>query len=257
MSRFLASPRRRRRLTWLGVVVAVGLAVLVSFVFFRNTAPAHAPKFTKGKPSEYREPKAVKHSRYERLTAIGVATEFLRTALTRRDVDRSWVLTEASLHQGYTRAQWDTGNELPFPPYHYRVIRWKPDYSYRTRIGLQVALFPAKSEHQRAAVFYLDLRRHGSGKHERWLVSEFVPAPSSGSTAPGIGEGASDLHISLPTSGTSKSPLSATWLLLPLSAFSLIFLVPLGLGVRGFVRNRRAMREYEAAATYRSTSSPS
>src|SRR5205809_1119110 len=109
----------------------------------------------------------------------------------------------------------------------------------------------------RAAVFYLDLRRHGSGKHERWLVSEFAPAPSSGSTAPGIGEGASDLHISLPTSGTSKSPLSATWLLLPLSAFSLIFLVPLGLGVRGFVRNRRAMREYEAAGTYRSTSSPS
>ena len=44
-------PRRRRRLAWLGVVLAAGLAVLLSFVFMRNTAPPHAPKFTKGKPS--------------------------------------------------------------------------------------------------------------------------------------------------------------------------------------------------------------
>ena len=261
MSRLLASPRRRRRLVGLGVVLGAGVAVLLSFVFMRNTAPPHAQKFTKGKPSEYREPKAVKHSRYERLTAMGVAAEFVQDALGRHNLDRSWLLTESSLHSGYTRPQWDSGDELPFPPYHYREVRWKPDYSYRNRIGLQVALFPAKDEHQRPTVFYLDLRRHGVGKSERWLVSDFVPAPSSGASPPGLeggGGGVGGVRLNLAGGAAGKSPLSATWLLLPVSALSLIVLLPLGLGLRGFFRNRRALREYEAAATgYRSSSSPS
>jgi hypothetical protein len=41
-----------------------------------------------------------------------------------------------------------------------------------------------------------------------------------------------------------RARLGAAWLLVPLSALSLILLVPVALGIRGFVRNRRAMRDY-------------
>jgi hypothetical protein len=248
MHRLLASPRRRRRLRWAGAVAAVGLAVLLSLVFMRNTAPNHTPIYTKGKPQVYRTPHVSDHTPVERRSAIAVATEFLQTAILREHVDRSWSITEPSLHTGFTRKEWDSGNDLPFPPYHYKLVRWRPDYSYTDRIGLQVALFPDKTERQKAQVFYLDMRRHGAGKNEHWLVSEFMPAPGPGSRAPGIAEGAgggvTGLHISTPATVGGKAPLSATWLLLPLSLFSLILLVPLFLGTRSFVRNRRAERDY-------------
>jgi hypothetical protein len=243
MGTWLASPRRRRRLTWLGALLAVGLAVGLSLVFLRNTAPAEKQKFTKGAPQVEEKQVTAPHTRHERSSALAVAAEFLRSAVMREHIDRSWSITEASLRAGYTRRAWDSGNSLPFPPYHFAQVRYRPDYSYRNSIGLQVALFPAKTEHQRPTVFYLDLRRHGIGKHEYWLVSEFAPAPIEGSTPSPVSEG-SALHVNVaPTGG--KAPLSATWLLVPLSALSLIVLVPLGLAIRGFVRNRRATRAYE------------
>jgi hypothetical protein len=225
---------------------AIGVAMLLAFVFMRNTAPNHTPIYTKGTPKVYRSPHPVDHTHRERLSAIAAATEFLQTAIMRQHVSRSWALTEPQLHSGFTRREWNSGKDLPFPPFRYSQVRWRPDYSYRDRIGLQVALFPAKGEQQKAQVFYLDMRRHGTGKHEYWLVSEFAPAPGEGSTAPGIAEGAgggvTGLHISAPTAG--KAPLSAVWLLVPLSAFSLIVLLPLFLGIRSYLRNRRAERDY-------------
>jgi hypothetical protein len=246
MRRIWASPRRRRRLKWASVLTAAVLAVALALVFMRNTAPAHKQVFAKGAPQVYHAPRVVEHTRGERMSAIAVATEFLQTAVLRRHVSRSWALTEPTLHAGFTHREWNSGKDLPFPPFHFRQVRWRPDYSYSNRIGLQVALFPAKGEHQRAQVFYLDMRRHGHGKNERWLVSQFLPAPGPGSSAPGIAEGAgggvTGLHIAVPAGG--KSPLSAFWLLVPLSSLSLIVLLPLGLGIRGFIRNKRAEREY-------------
>ena len=253
MQRVWASPRRRRRLKWGAAFATVALAVVLAFVFMRNTAPPHKQVFSNGAPSVYHAPKAVAHTRLDRASAIAVASEFLRTAVLRRHVGRSWALTEPSLHVGFTHREWNSGRDLPFPPFRFREVRWRPDYSYRNRIGLEVALFPARGEHQRAEVFYLDMHRHGSGKGARWLVSEFVPAPGQGSTPPGVAEGAgggsTGLHINVPAGG--NSPLSAAWLLLPLSALSLIVLLPLGLGVRGFIRNRRAEREYAQARPVR------
>jgi hypothetical protein len=225
----------------------VALAVLLSFVFLRNTAPNHKPIYTKGAPQVYRPPKAVDQPRFARASAISVATEFLQTAIERRNVSRSWTLTEPSLHAGFTHREWNSGRDLPFPPYHYRQVRWRPDYSYATRLGLEVALFPAKTEHQKPAVFYLDMQRHGRGKHVRWLVADFMPTPGEGSRAPGIADGAgggsTGMHIALP-GNTDKSPLGAAWLLVPISLLSLILLLPLWLGIWSVIRNKRAEREY-------------
>src|SRR5436305_14460226 len=127
MQKLWASPRRRRRLRWAGAVAAVGLAVLLSLIFMRNTAPPHKQVFTKGATNAYRTRKPVDHTRHERTSAIAVATEFLDTAVRRQHVAQSWAITEPSLHAGFTRREWDAGDALPFPPYHYRQVRWRPD----------------------------------------------------------------------------------------------------------------------------------
>jgi hypothetical protein len=46
--------------------------------------------------------------------------------------------------------------------------------------------------------------------------------------------------------GGLNAPLGAGWLVVPLSIFVLILLLPIGLGVRSWLQNRRALREYEA-----------
>src|SRR5256885_3610801 len=84
---------------------------------------------------------AARHDRRERTSALAVATEFLRTAVLREHIDRSWSITEPGLRAGDTRRAWDNGNSLPFPPYHFSQARWRPDYSYRNSIGLEGALF--------------------------------------------------------------------------------------------------------------------
>jgi hypothetical protein len=244
MRALLSSPRRRRRAAWLGVLAAAVLAVGLSLVYLRNTVSPSNEKVTKAAPAV--EPKQVprRYSGRERASAIAVAAEFLQTAVLREHIDRSWSITEPSLRRGYTRRSWDSGDSLPFPPYHFAQVRWRPDYSYRNAIGLQVALFPAKTETQRPEVFFIDLRRHGRGGHDHWLVSSFAPAPTEGSTPTPAAAG-SALHVTLPAAGAEKAPLSAAWLLLPISGLSLIVLIPAALGIRGYVRNRRAVRAYE------------
>jgi hypothetical protein len=244
MGSLLASPRRRRRLAWLGAVGVVALSASLSFVFLRNTAPPHKEKFVKGAPQVDREPAPTKHTRHEVGSALTVAAEFLRTAILREHVDRSWAITDPSLRAGYSRHEWNSGGSLPFPPYHFREVRWKPDYSFRDSMGFQVALFPDKTERQRPTVFLMDLKRYGAGKREHWLVSYFEPTAPRGSAPPAIDSGGGLLLAPPPPGGVS--PLGAAWLLVPISGLSLIVLIPLVLGIRGLVRNRRAVRAYEA-----------
>jgi len=54
-----------------------------------------------------------------------------------------------------------------------------------------------------------------------------------------------------------KAPLSAKWLLAPLSVFGLLFLSLIAFGLRSMIRTRRAAKRYAQALGYSSTSSPS
>src|SRR2546423_5411096 len=103
MRGLLSSPRRRRRAAWLGVVLAAALAVALSLVYLNNTASPSKEKVTKAAPDV--EPKEVpkRYSARERASALGVAAEFLESAVMRQHIDRSWSITEPSLREGYTR----------------------------------------------------------------------------------------------------------------------------------------------------------
>ncbi len=223
--------------------MAAGLAVALSVAFLRNTAPAHE-KLTAGAPSVDRQPASVRVSRRDRTSALATTSAFLHAAVLGQDPARAYELSGPEIRQGETLAQWkhdwrDPNTGVPVSPYHFREVRVKPDYSYRNRMGFQLALYPDKTERQRAMVFLIDLARQSRGK--AWHVSSFVPASSPVGQRPVAGRSGFALNVT----ASGEKTLSALWLFVPLSVLSLIVLVPVWLGIRGYVRGRRAMRAYK------------
>ncbi len=161
------------------------------------------------------------------------AMAFVRTAVTRHDIDASYDLVAPSLKRGYTREHWASGNDLPVPRYPAIMAISRMAYSYRNEVDLQVALF-AKKDQQRPAVFDITLDRVRQGGHSRWLVSSFLPTPSNGG---GIGQGPSRANIfGAPAPKTPSS--SQVWLLIPAVIFGLLLLVVAALGVRSWHAGR-------------------
>jgi hypothetical protein len=107
-----------------------------------------------------------------------------------------------------------------------------------------MALFPAKGSHQNATVFMIGLHTVGSGKHRRWLVDNWQPAPITASqvASGGVGGSGGLLEQATPrVSATStKAKESPIWLLLPVGLLSLIVLVPAGIAGVNWHRDRRA-----------------
>ena len=185
-------------------------------------------------------PESAPFGKARREGVLRTARQFLLTAVVRENVAASWSLTDPELKQGYTRATWAT-EDIPVQPYPVDAARWKVDYSWRDVVGLKAALFPKKGrEEVPAAVFDMELHAHGKGKNRRWLVSSWTPASYTGIPAGPLG--------SSRTAGTyvDKQPLAAHWLFAPFAVFGVALLVPLGLGLRGWWRGRRAVRRYEA-----------
>jgi hypothetical protein len=119
------------------------------------------------------EPERVPLTAENRDAALTTAQRFLETAVQRKNLPESWVLTHPDLRQGMTRAEWLTG-DIPVVPFPVATARWKLDFSYRDSIGIQVLLAPRKGSGERAMAFAMELRTTADAPR-RWLVSSWVP----------------------------------------------------------------------------------
>lgn len=226
---------------WLTVAaVVVGGATAVALVW-PNTAPkspaaSNVPLHIDNTPL-----KPVRLKVQDSARALAVASRFIYTAVARKNIDRSWDLAAQELRAGLTRKQWDTGNN-PVVPYPVREARWKLEYSDVEGVGFSIALFPTKVSHQRPQVFLIGLHALRSGKHRRWVVDNWQPAPSRGLRAASVDGGGTVLDQVTPkASGSLSRPKeSATWLLLPVGLLSLIVLLPLGIATVNWYRDHRA-----------------
>jgi hypothetical protein len=109
---------------------------------------------------------------------LGLAQTFVLTAVTRRNVDKSWELVCPELRQGYTREAWAKGDipVVPFPAY---FAKWHVAYSFKREVDLQVALYARPEKKLKPVVFDLTLQPCGVAGGNRWLVSSFIPTPSA------------------------------------------------------------------------------
>jgi hypothetical protein len=183
-STMLSSPRSRRRLfRWVSVLVLVaGIAVFTS-VHFRNAGKSADPPLRNTPPQIAKKEKSVPLSPEARR----VAGRFILTAVARRDLAESWRLVDPSLREGFTLAEWKTGDipVVPYPVDSIDVTPFKIDYSYANRALLEIALLPKAGTKVKPQLFFLRLRARGSGEDRRWLVDYWIPrgaalTPSSG-----------------------------------------------------------------------------
>lgn len=235
----------------LGAVVAVGL-------LWPNTAPStDEPVDETRAPQVYSEPETIKLSNSSRAQALTTAANFVKTAVVRHHVERSWNLVSPALRQDLTRREWNSGN-IPVVPYPVAQARWKLDYSYEDGLGLQVLLYPKARSGLRPNLFFMELKRVGDAKHRRWVVDSWAP---SGVTSPALqapsntpGRGGGSLGIQPVNSAVvgGESRLGAVWLLVPIALFAIVPALLILLVVRSWMRNRRAERAYREHALRRS-----
>ena len=177
---------------------------------------------------------------------LGLAQQFVVTAVARKHVENSWQLVCPEMRQGYSHASWAKGDipVVPFPAYY---AKWHLSYSYTDEVDLQVALYARPQAKLNPVVFDLTLHPCGKAAGKRWLVSSFIPTPSaSGNFGPSNPEEARMNPLGLGTKQPTFIPKrqSGAWLLIPLGITLGMLLTAIGIvAIRGY-RGRRLYNSY-------------
>jgi hypothetical protein len=235
----LASPRLRRRLFKLTLLVAVVGGVAGSFVLWPNTADRStidAP--LSDEPAVVAvEPPSVRLTPAAREAALATAKRFVGTAVARENVEDSWALVHPSLRQGLTRREWSTG-DIPVTPYPVDSARWRLGYSAQNAVGLEVIVLPKAGSELRSMVFDLELKALGTGSGRRWLVSSWAPHGAAGAVAAPRSP-QREAAVRAERERWERLRLPVAWLLLPVAIVGGLLAVPVTLRVRDRRRDRR------------------
>ncbi|MGZ4396712.1 MAG: hypothetical protein ACXVZ2_15265 [Gaiellaceae bacterium] len=237
MGKRLSSPRFRRRVFWLSAVGLLAGAITVAVALLPSSKPKHEV-FTKAPVKVYRSPRAVPLDNAGRAEVVFAASNFIKTAVRRVNVDASWEMTDPSLKQGFTRRQWAKG-AIPVVPYPAAGIRQLSiDWSYRNDVALDIVLAPTLGSGLPPKSFMIELKRSGGPVHHRWLVASWAP------------QGVSEASM-LAEAGKNQGPippatsLSSRWLLLPASLLlGALLMLPVFLAVRERMHGARAERAH-------------
>jgi hypothetical protein len=227
-------------------VIVLGSLVTLGIVF-RNTAQPEEPTMSNEPLQVYKEPIPVKLSKTDRALALNTALKFVNTAVARRHVEDSYALAAPVLREGLTRSQWSRG-EIPVIPYPAAEARVRVDYSFRNEVGLSMLLVPPSTSKLNPMTFNMDMTARGTGPQRRWLVSSWTPkSVLSAPTGDGGGGGVIGGRSLAPQNPEGlDSPLGAGWIIAPIALLGAVLLVPIGVGIRSWRENRRAVRDYQA-----------
>lgn len=218
------------------MLVAAGSAATVG-LFYPNTGEKET--FEPGKPIIVpEEPPSAPLPKRDLAASQRTLSRFVVTAVLRKHVESSYALVAPALRSGLTRKDWRTG-DIPVPPFPataVALIRSKLVYSHRNVARYEVLLFTKPNAELRPLLYSIETIRTPRG---RWLVDYAMPIGGGISTRP-------TPYRSTPTQQlpdeTGRGRLPLTWILVPLAILSLIVLVPVWLGAREWLRNRRADR---------------
>jgi hypothetical protein len=210
----------------------------------------------------YVQPKKAPFTKAEQRAVQRVLREFEASAVSRRDVGRSWDLASPSLKEGFTRTQWSRGDlpVVPYPAADKGLGSWSyVQYSYTDTVGLEVFLFPKPGSGWSAMTADVELVKGSDG---RWRVSYWMPKKFHGPPAVAAGAKAKPKPAKraapakaagkrqAPAGRKAAPPLaepskpSRAWWIVPIALISLIVVAPFGIGIGIWYRNRRAARAY-------------
>jgi hypothetical protein len=249
--KLLASPRMRRRLGWLATALLFAgcIGLLVVLLPGRSNTPDE-PTAAAGGYLPPQPERKVTRSRGELNAPLTVAAKFVETAVARKHVGKSWDILSPTYDgkSGYTRQSWAKG-DIPVQSFPVDRAKWDLDHSFKNEVGLLVALFPPRGSNYQAAVFKIDLRAFGRGKHRRWLVDYFGPAGMGNINVEGRGTAAptnpaTGLPNLDPKLKGGSGRLDRRWIIVPIGILGLAVLIPIALAVTNVIRVRRAERDF-------------
>src|SRR5436190_8122786 len=170
--RFLGSPRTRRRLLRVGVlllVAGVAAAAVVALPKGHQTKEVFRPgAWIPSTPTDVRMTP-------ERRRAVDrILDAFVPAAVERKHPLRALPLVTPAFRSGTSRQEWSRG-ELPVFPYHTRnrsFHTWTLNYSHPREVSVEILLHPAPREKLGPEAFTAVLKETKG----RWLVDSFVPA---------------------------------------------------------------------------------
>jgi hypothetical protein len=220
----------------------VGSAVGVGLLY-PNTGDNSSP-FLPGKPKIIPpEPASTPLPKRDRVSSQRTLSTFVRTAVLRKNLDRSYDLVDQQLKGGLSRAEWRTGDipVIPFPAKDFAFAKSKLRYSHGNVARYDVAIFARPKGNTGSAVFLVEMHAQRLAGKRRWLVDYWEPESGGIFTSPSSGTSSA---AGANTPAEAAKPLATSWVLVPLSILSLIVLVPAALAIRGWLRNRRADRDY-------------
>jgi hypothetical protein len=239
VSGFVSSARVRRRLVWLTGFLALAGVVALLMVLIKNPPPP--PGFKTSPGGTLVKPDVKLNFGPHQNQVLGLAQQFVLTAVRRSDVDASWDMVCPEMRQGYSRQSWSKG-EIPVVPFPAQFAKWHLAYSYQREIDLQVALYAKPETKLKPVVFDLTLHPCGGHASKRWLVSSFIPTPSAsgdfGTTDAGSDTGPIAIGTRDPALFQPKRA-SGAWLAIPLGIMVVMLLTALGIvGFRSYMGKR-------------------
>lgn len=211
-------------------------------VYFSNTGHRVRSVYTPGPVARVApNPKADSFTPTERKQVRAVASQFVSSAVLRKNVGDSWELTTPELRQGMSHSDWASGSipVVPYPADAIAEVRWRLDYSYEHTIGMKVAFFPKPGAGVNRQVFDIALENTGTSAKPKWLVSYW--SPSGGVQLAAAGPGGPPAEA-----GSTQGSIRPIWLLVPVGLIvgSMLALI-LWLSLRGWIRASRANRAYQ------------
>ncbi len=165
------------RLLRRSIAAVVVLIVAFLLVFVRNTGHSTATPINEhGRAQVFHPPKTVKATEAQKAAAISTLSQFVRSAVIRRDLAASWPLATAHMRSGTSRADWLSGNlpVVPYPAAGFRTVGFTLTYQYKDILGFDALVLPNTTKAGQNAgqqVYACELHDvRGS-----WLVDECYP----------------------------------------------------------------------------------
>jgi hypothetical protein len=247
----LHSYRWRRRFAWLGVFAALALGVALVIVLLPGS-----PKSLQSEPTGASSPqttvaipKPTQVTAAERLAVDRTLGAFVKSAVTRTNPAAAWDLVTEEMKGGVSRKEWNSGSlpVAPFPAQVPKRLSWKVLSSYADDLTLDLLLQPRQGTNRGAIAFEVEMQKAKG----RWLVASMVPehifspAPAPASTKP-VATTPNSKTVAAPENPFAHGSLSLWWLAVPAALLALIVIIPLGVMLNSWRRNRAFEKRYRA-----------
>jgi hypothetical protein len=250
VSRWRASPRFRRRVTWTAcLLAALGGVVAVAFAT-TNRSDRIVPPTRAGAPQVETVPASAVLSKADALKLVRATRTFVTSAVAGRRLDVAYDMVGPELRGGLSRDEWTHGGNpvVPFPAAG--IANVGVAYSYRNDVALDLSLLAKPGSDTVGKTFRIEFRRPRA--KAPWRVVAWLPQGIS--TSSNVRSLAQQEAAAATVVKDDGPRLAAWWLAFPAVLLSGVLLLPVTLGVRSWRASRRAERAYRESI---SSSSPS